>query len=138
MAANSRFAMATHIMTALAARGEKLNSTYLASSLNTNPVVVRRILCELQKAGLITTEAGRTGGAQLAKKTTAISLYEVYQAVDDGDLFAYNPNDPNKQCSLSCKMKEALSPVFEAANQALADKLKKIKLSEIVSEVDSG
>lgn len=137
MAANSRFAMATHIMTALAVQDEKLNSTYLADSMNTNPVVVRRILSELQKAGLLQTEAGRSGGARLAKRASAITLYDVYSAVDEGDLFAYNPNDPNKKCALSCKMKSVLLPVFTAANDALAEKLKKIKLSDLVEEVDS-
>ncbi len=137
MAANSRFAMATHIMTALAVEQDKLTSGSLASSLNTNPVVVRRILSELQKAGLLETEAGRTGGARLAKKPSNISLFDVYSAVDDGELFAYNPNDPNKKCALSCRMKSVLMPVFEAAGQALAEKLKKIKLSDLVEEVDS-
>lgn len=137
MAANSRFAMATHIMTALAVEQDKLNSTYLADSLNTNPVVVRRILSELQKAGLLETEAGRSGGARLAKKAQAISLYDVYAAVDEGDLFAYNPNDPNKKCALSCKMKSVLSPIFDAASSALAEKLKGIKLSDLVEEVDT-
>ena len=138
MAANSKFAMATHIMTALAVKQEKLNSNYLADSLNTNPVVVRRILSELQKAGLLETEAGRSGGARLTRNPNSISLYEVYAAVDDGELFAYNPNDPNKKCALSCQMKSVLTPVFEAANEALAEKLKKIKLSSLVGECDSG
>jgi len=129
--------MATHILTSLAVHEDKLNSSYLASSLNTNPVVVRRILGELQKAGLIQTDAGRSGGARLSKKPAAISLYDVYQAVDDGDLFAYNPNDPNKQCSLSCKMKSVLTPVFDSACEALAKQLKKIKLSDVVAEVDT-
>lgn len=129
--------MATHIMTALAVKDEKLNSGYLADSLNTNPVVVRRILSELQKAGLLMTESGRSGGARLARNAKTISLYEVYAAVDEGELFAYNPNDPNKKCSLSCKMKAVLMPVFEAANDALADKLRKIKLSDLVEECDT-
>ncbi len=129
--------MATHIMTALAVKECKTTSGYLANSINTNPVVVRRILSELQKAGLVLTEAGRNGGATLAKKPNTITLYDVYAAVDEGDLFAYNPNDPNKTCRLSCKMKSVLAPVFDAANTALADKLKKIKLSDLVEEVDS-
>lgn len=137
MAANSRFAMATHIMTSLAVKQEKISSTYLASSLNTNPVVVRRILGELQKAGLLKTDTGRTGGAMLIKKPNAISLYDVYAAIDDGDLFAYNPNDPNKECMLSCKMKSVLSPIFASACEAIASKLKKIKLSDLVKDLDS-
>lgn len=124
-------------MTALAVEQDKLNSTYLADSLNTNPVVVRRILSELQKAGLLETESGRAGGARLAKSAQAITLFDVYAAVDEGQLFAYNPNDPNKKCALSCKMKSVLLPVFEAATDALAEKLKKIKLSDLVDEVDT-
>lgn len=114
-----------------------MTSGYLADSINTNPVVVRRILSELQKAGLINTESGRSGGARLAKKAGAITLFDVYNAVDDGELFAYNPNDPNKTCSLSCKMKSVLMPVFDAASTALADKLRKIKLSDLVEEIDT-
>lgn len=135
MAANSRFAMATHIMTALASEDGTQSSADLARSLNTNPVVVRRILSELQKVGLLKTEPGRFGGARLAKQAQSISLYEVYTAVDESELFAYNPNDPNRKCSVSCKMKSVLSPVFQSASKALASQLKKIKLSELVDEI---
>lgn len=136
MAANSRFAMATHIMTALAlSEDELLTSTYLADSLNTNPVVVRRILGDLHKAGLLETLTGRSGGARLAKKAEAISLYEIYAAVDEGELFAYNPNDPNKKCALSCEMKSVLEPIFETAHRSLADSLKKVRLSEVVGRI---
>jgi Rrf2 family protein len=135
MAANSRFAMASHIMTAIALKDHELvNSTYLADSLNTNPVVVRRILGDLQKAGLLETTAGRNGGARLAKKATAISLFDVFAAVDEGELFAYNPNDPNKKCALSCEMKTVLKPIFTSASQALAENLRQVRLSDLVSQ----
>ena len=100
--------------------------------------MVRRILSELQKAGLLETEAGRTGGARLSRKASAITLFDVYAAVDEGKVFAYNPNDPNKKCSLSCKMKSVLSPIFDSASVALEEKLKKIKLSDLVEAVDTG
>ncbi|MBX3020091.1 MAG: Rrf2 family transcriptional regulator [Bdellovibrionales bacterium] len=131
--ANSRFAMATHIMTAVALHGDDdlMNSGELADSLNTNPVVVRRILSDLQKAGLIQTQAGRSGGAWLARKPEAINLHEIFAAVDDGELFAYNPNDPNKTCSLSCEIKSVLEPVFKAASSALAESLMSVRLSQL-------
>lgn len=135
MAVNSRFAMATHIMLSVAMKPEELvSSSYLAGSLNTNPVVVRRLLSELQKAGLLETHAGRTGGARLAKPPNAISLQDVYAAVDDGELFAYNPNDPNKKCALSCEMKSILEPVFESASESLAQNLKKVRLSDLLAK----
>ncbi|HVK60962.1 MAG TPA: Rrf2 family transcriptional regulator [Bdellovibrionales bacterium] len=130
--------MATHIMMAIALKKEEelVSSSYLAESLNTNPVVVRRILSELQKAGLLETHAGRGGGARLGKQPRAISLHDVYAAVDEGDLFAYNPNDPNKTCSLSCEMKSVLEPIFCSAAKALASDLKSVKLSDLVERVD--
>lgn len=136
MAANSRFAMATHIMASLALKGEEtVSSSYLADSLNTNPVVVRRILGDLQKAGLLETQAGRTGGAVLARKPESITLFDVYAAVDEGELFAYNPNDPNKKCAISCEMNSVLEPIFKSANRALSESLKNIRLSEMVAKL---
>lgn len=137
MAANSRFAMASHIMTAVALEKEELvTSTYLAASLNTNAVVVRRILGALQKAGLLETLPGRNGGARLARKASGISLYDVFAAVDEGDLFAYNPNDPNRKCPLSCGMKSVLHPIFESANEALAGNLKQVRLSDLLAQAE--
>ena len=128
--------MATHIMTALGLRrNEVINSTYLASSLNTNPVVVRRILSELQKAGLVHTHAGRAGGAELSKAPHAITLYEIFAAVEDSGLFAYNPNDPNRQCTLSCEIKSVLEPVFMSATNAVSERLKGIKLADLIAQL---
>lgn len=128
--------MATHIMIATALKeGELVNSTYLADSLNTNPVVVRRILSELQKAGLVHTQTGRSGGARLAKTSSAITLKDIFSAVDDGELFAYNPNDPNKKCALSCEMKAILEPVFGSAKDTLAESLDQVKLADLIQRL---
>jgi Rrf2 family protein len=137
MAANSRFAMATHIMASLAMKDpEVVSSAYLADSLNTNPVVVRRILGDLQEAGLLATQSGRTGGAQLARKTAQITLWDIYSAVDDGELFAYNPNDPNRSCPLSCEIKSVLEPIFDSAQVAMAKSLKGVTLSDVVAKLE--
>lgn len=139
MAANSRFAMATHIMLELGftPEGELKNSSQLASGANTNPVVIRRILSELQKAGLVSTASGKSGGARMAKKPSAISLYDIYAAVDEGSLFAHNPNDPNKKCELSCHMAELLNPIFSSAASALERELSAHKLSRLMDLVKS-
>lgn len=132
MATNSRFAMATHIMLSTSLKpNELVTSSYLAKSLNTNPVVVRRILSDLQKAGLLHTQTGRSGGARLAKAASSISLKDIFMAVDDGELFAYNPNDPNKTCALSCEMKMILEPVFESAQNSLLVNLGKVRLADL-------
>ncbi|MBV9496028.1 MAG: Rrf2 family transcriptional regulator, partial [Acidobacteria bacterium] len=45
MTQSSRFATAVHILTLLAGENEEpLTSDYIAGSVNTNPVVIRRLL----------------------------------------------------------------------------------------------
>jgi len=131
-------AMATHILAAIALKKDELvTSSYLASSLNTNPVVVRRILSELQKAGLVQTLAGKEGGSRLSKTPASISLFDIFLAIGEQKIFAFNPNEPNVHCPLSCVMKSVLEPVFQSMSEGLATGLRKIRLSEIVARAES-
>ncbi|MDF2718835.1 MAG: Rrf2 family transcriptional regulator, partial [Paenibacillus sp.] len=85
MAINSRFAVGVHILSLLEINKEGRNtSEYIAGSVNTNPVVVRRITGMLSKAGLVRTSPG-VAGATLARPIEEITLYDVYKAVRDDD-----------------------------------------------------
>ncbi|ASD62688.1 Rrf2 family transcriptional regulator [Bdellovibrio bacteriovorus] len=139
MAANSRFAVATHIMTLVAhdaPKGELLKSDIVAGSVNTNPVVVRRLMAELSKAGLLTCHQGKGGGVELARPAEKITLRDIYQAVGESDVFAFNPNRPNTRCPVSTSMAKLLTPVFSEVNDCVADQLKQTKLSDLVHKVD--
>ncbi|MDM7920799.1 MAG: Rrf2 family transcriptional regulator, partial [Pyrinomonadaceae bacterium] len=82
MAANSQFAMAVHILTMLAKdRDAFMKSDRLASSVNTNAVVIRRVLGQLGHAGLVVSQTGAAGGTRLAKSPSEIDLSSVYKAV---------------------------------------------------------
>ncbi|OQC68483.1 MAG: putative HTH-type transcriptional regulator YwnA [Verrucomicrobia bacterium ADurb.Bin006] len=51
---NSRFTVAIHVLCLLAhSQGQALTSEYIAGSVNTNPVVIRRLLAALRRAGLV-------------------------------------------------------------------------------------
>ena len=74
--------MALHIMGFLASRrGEALTSDVLAATYGTSPVVLRRVLAKLQKAGLVETRRGAKGGSVLARSPESINLRQVYEAV---------------------------------------------------------
>ena len=136
MVTSSRFAVATHVLLALSLhRGERLSSAALASTVNTNPVVIRRLLGALQRAGLVATTAGKTGGTELSREPSAITLRDVYEAVNEGELFALSPSPPNRRCPLSCSMKRVLSPVFSSAEAALAERLQGTTLAELAAQV---
>ncbi len=137
MAANSRFAVATHILTGLGMlkSTEVMSSERLAQSVNTHPVVIRRILLDLKKAKLIHTQPGKTGGTRLLRAPDKISLFDIYNAVEDGHIFALNTNSENPQCPLSCKMKSLLEPVFRKAEKALSTELKRTHLADLIGEL---
>ena len=75
MPTSTRFAVAVHILTALAVNdGNAVRSEQLASSASTNPTVIRRILSMLAEAGLTSSQLGYGGGATLAKPANQITL----------------------------------------------------------------
>ena len=137
MAANSRFAVATHLLVSLALGREAspeglTTSEQLAASANTSPVVVRRLLGMLREAGLVVAHTGRGGGAALARPPSKITLLDVFRAVDEPVLFAMNPNRPNPACAVSCRMRDVLGPVFADAERAVEARLEKVRLSALV------
>ena len=106
MQISSRFTIALHIFTCVETfkNDYKITSDFLAGSINTNPVIIRKILTQLKNAGLITVARG-TGGISPTRPLKEISFYDVYQAiepVENGDLFNFH-SSPNPQCPVEMK-----------------------------------
>jgi len=134
--ANCRFAFAIHILTVLAyRRGEEVNSDMLAGSVNTNAVVVRRILGALRRAGIIVTQRGTGGGARLGREPEEISLDQVYRAVEGAPSFGVHPHRPNQRCPVGQRIEEVLGEVFSTAQEALERALKERTLAEMLETV---
>lgn len=136
MAANSRFAVAVHAAAVLACNcNEFVTSDLIASSVNTNPVVVRRIIRALVKAGIVESHLGKSGGARLAKSPRQITLLDIYHAVEKDGLFALNRKPENKRCPVSCCMKDVLPRVLEAAEKSVEASFRKTTLADVVRPV---
>jgi DNA-binding IscR family transcriptional regulator len=76
--------MAVHVLAVLAYQeGDRVTSAGLAGSINTNPVIIRRLLLALQKAGLVDTCRGAGSGSRLSRSPKRINLAEIYRAVED-------------------------------------------------------
>jgi DNA-binding IscR family transcriptional regulator len=75
---STRFTVALHVLTLLASTpGEALTSEYIAGSVNTNPVVARRLLGTLRKVGIVSSQPGNGGGWELAKNPAKLTLRDV-------------------------------------------------------------
>ena len=83
MQISSRFSVAVHIISLLKLYGNPmLTSDYIAGSVNTNPVVVRRILGMLKKSGFVAINRGN-GGAYLIKDIKDITMLDLYRSVSE-------------------------------------------------------
>ena len=133
MKITSRFTVAVHTLLAIYAfEGErKLTSEFIASSVNVNPVVIRRTLQSLKAAGLVDVRAG-TGGAVSVKKASEITLYDIYAAVDcvDGNLFNFHEN-PNPDCPVGRSIHKLLDPRLADAQAAMENELRKVTLEDL-------
>ncbi len=132
---NQQFTFAVHVLTALAFAGETMDSQKLAASVNTNPVVIRRILLGLRRAGLVETRTGKSGGARLCKKPAEISLLEIYDAVQPRPVIAVSERKAFERCQVSCNMREIMSGVAAGAEEALRDHLEGITLQKLLRKV---
>jgi len=136
---NQQFTFAVHIMTALAfTPDEVIGSQILAASVNTNPVVIRRLLLALRRARLIETFTGKHGGARLRKKPREISLVDIYDAVEPRPVIPVNDRKALKKCHVSCNMKSIMSRVAENTEDAVRKHLRSISLAQLVRKVRSG
>jgi len=133
MTTNTRFSMAVHIMTALAYLDARTSSELLSQTVNTNPVVIRRLLRDLALAGLILAERGKHGGFRLARDPGTISLRDIHRAVQAGQpLVGLHENPENAQCAVSCKVRPVLATHLAHAQQAFETSLADTSLTDIV------
>ncbi len=136
MAATCRFAFAVHILTVLAFKDQEMGSSgSLADSVNTNAVVIRRILSELRRAGLVKTHKGAGGGATLGLPPRDITLDAVYRAVECGPAFSHHPQHPDQRCPVGRKIEKVLDEVFSSAEAALQAALAKRTLADVLETV---
>lgn len=138
MSTNSRFTVAVHVLAGLALfekNGASMTSEQAAQSVNTNPVVVRRIMGDLRKAGLVASQPGTHGGWHFVRPPHTITLRDVYLAVADESLFAMHHRQPNSACPIGRGIQGVLTRYFERAEAALLDELRQTTVAQVLDEI---
>ncbi len=139
MSSSSRFAVAVHVLTLMAwSDDEALKSEQMAVSVNTNPVVIRRMLCELAEDKLVVSHTGATGGSRLARDPGQIRLLDVYRAVEGTDVFSLHPKRPSHRCPVGATIGPVLKDVRGEIDSAIEDVLAKITIEDIVRRLKPG
>jgi Rrf2 family protein len=136
MAANSRFAMGVHALSLLAADPERtMTSEEIAAGIDTNPVVVRRILAALQTAGLVTSQKGPHGGSKLAESAKKISLAHIYKAIEKRP-FLHVPYASAVKDAKAKRVAAAVKDAFREADEAIQSELASISLAQITKRTE--
>ncbi|CAM4514282.1 Rrf2 family transcriptional regulator [Paenibacillus macerans] len=139
MTISSRFSVAIHILSLLEINKDGVStSEYISGSVNTNPVVIRRIMSMLNKAGLVEVRPG-VAGTKLSRKLCDITLLDIYRAVhvvEEDGLFAVHDH-PNPDCPVGRNIQSAIEPIFSMAQKALEKTLEAVTLQDIVEDISA-
>jgi Rrf2 family protein len=128
--------MAVHVLAVLAYKeGDRVTSAFLAGSVNTNPVIIRRLLLWLQRARLVDTCKGAGAGSRLNRSPGRINLAEVYRAVEEAEAFARPARTPNTACPVGHCIRKELERVFASAQKAMERDLEKTSLADVIDTV---
>ncbi len=124
MHTSTQFAIGVHLLALLAQAGSTpQTSERLAQSVNTHPVFIRRILGEMHRAGLVGSQPGVRGGWHLTQPAEAITLLDVYRAVEAGSLLALHHSSPSQQCPVGRNIGATLRELFAGAESAFEQSL---------------
>ena len=137
MLGSSRFVIGIHVLAILArAQGRgPVCSGFIAQSVNTNPVVIRRLMTSMEQASLVQSIAGRKGGFVLAKPPREITLQEIFNALEGSELFRMHARQPSKYCPVGSCFSDVLSQPLKVAEDAMNAALARTTLNDVVAQI---
>ncbi|WP_195536806.1 Rrf2 family transcriptional regulator [Bacillus paralicheniformis] len=130
---NTRLSVAIHILSLIAANPRE-SSEMIAGSVNTNPVVIRRMISQLKKGGILTSRPG-VAGATLKRDPEDISLLDIYRVVQpQEELFAIH-DKPNPNCPVGRQIQTTLDQTFHSVQQAMENELASKSLKDVLTHL---
>lgn len=121
-----------HVLLHMAYANQPLSSEVIAQMIDTNAVVVRRTMAGLRKDGYVKSLKGSNGGWILNNKLENITLYDVLVAVGQTEFFTLNTEVEHPNCAVEVAVNKVLDGILKDIEQQLIEKLKVIKLSELM------
>ena len=137
MLSSTRFIVAIHALSVVATHAVKgpVCSKIVARSVNTNPVVIRRLMRNLEQADIVSSAPGRAGGFSLKRPASRISLFDIYKAVEGDGIFRMHKLDPHSECPIGAVVAKLLTKPLRSAEEALEKSLADTSLKDIAAHI---
>lgn len=137
MQISSRFTMAIHMFACIDTfTDQKMTSDFMAGSIGTNPVIIRKILQQLKAAGLVEVSRG-TGGVTITRPLEQITFLDIYKAIEcapEEQLFHFHEN-PNPMCPVGKNIHRVLDGRLHEVQRAMEEKLAEMTLADVKKDV---
>ncbi len=125
-----------HVLLHMARHDGSFTSDQIAKMLDTNPVVVRRTLAGLRRAGYVRSEGGHGGGWSLARDLDDVSLLDIHKAIGGPEIFAIGNVSDSPICGVERVVNAALNDALQRAESVLLERLGSVRLSDLAHEFD--
>lgn len=135
MRRDSRLSGVLHVLLHMAERREPSTSEQLAKVMDTNPVVIRRVMAGLRNAGYVRSEKGHGGGWSLACDLADVTLRDVYTALGSPSLLALSNRTEAPGCLVEQAVNAALGATFEEAEALLHSRFGEVTLAALRADV---
>jgi DNA-binding IscR family transcriptional regulator len=131
MKSDSRLSGVLHILLHMAEHKVPMTSERLAEVMETNPVVVRRIMAGVRDMGLVRSERGHGGGWTLSCDLAATSSRDIYVALGEPVIVALGHRNDNAACLVEQAVNAALGKAFSDAEARLLERLGEVTLADL-------
>lgn len=135
MKRDSRLSGVLHVLLHMAKQDGPVTSDVLARAMDTNPVVIRRIMAGLRDQGYVRSEKGHGGGWTLACDLSAVTLRDIYAALGNPSLLAIGNRTEAPGCLLEQAVNAALGRAFLDAEALLLSRLGDVTLAMLSADV---
>ena len=131
MKRNSQLSGVLHVLLHMAERDGPMTSEALARAMDTNAVVIRRIMAGLRRQGYVRSEKGHGGGWTLAHDLSKVTLRAVYTAIGCPPLLAIGNRTESPGCLVEQAVNAALGEAFRDAESLLLSRLGDVTLASL-------
>ncbi|MDQ2140623.1 Rrf2 family transcriptional regulator [Alcaligenaceae bacterium B3P038] len=134
MKRDSRLSGVLHVLLHMAEVDGPVTSDVMARTMQTNPVVIRRIMSGLRDQGFVRSEKGHGGGWTIARDLSSITLLDVYRALGEPEPFAMGHRTEAPGCAVEQAVNAALASAFKDAEALLLASFKKVTLAQLSAD----